>query len=359
MAVEIVPFAAEHIEDAAALIAGSYRQHRKLEPSLAATWESRPERAQTLKGALAQGPGVLGRLDGRIVAFLICRIEVGSQTRLPVAGVPSSPPPGGGPAFTLGTGRRAAMLAQFHARDSQVAAEIYAEMYASLAPRLITNGCFDHDVTIPAADDAAVQVWFALGFGREMVWGVRPLEPLPSRSREFLIRRATPGDLGALSDLYLQLARFHSRPPAFSALLLDYPGLMHELLRLLEDDSSPVWLVLDGARPLAMLAAQPGQRSFLAARTDSGMFISDAFTLESARFGGAGSALLGESFAWAREQGYDVCTVGWSSQNLVASRFWPARGFRPTFYRLQRRIDPSIAWANDRIPDDDLWRRWC
>ena len=53
---------------------------------------------------------------------------------------------------------------------------------------------------------------------------------------------------------------------------------------------------------------------------------------------GAGVALTEAAFAWARERGHDVMVTDWRVTNLLASRFWPARGFRETFLRLYRHI---------------------
>jgi hypothetical protein len=36
----------------------------------------------------------------------------------------------------------------------------------------------------------------------------------------------------------------------------------------------------------------------------------------------------------------------WRVTNLLSSRFWPRQGFRPVVYRLTRRIDARVAWAN-------------
>ena len=41
---------------------------------------------------------------------------------------------------------------------------------------------------------------------------------------------------------------------------------------------------------------------------------------------------------WAHEHGYAAMTTDWRMTNLLASRFWPRRGFRETFLRLYRSI---------------------
>jgi GNAT superfamily N-acetyltransferase len=57
-----------------------------------------------------------------------------------------------------------------------------------------------------------------------------------------------------------------------------------------------------------------------------------------ARGTGVGRAMTAYALRWASEHGYPVMTVDWRMTNLWASRFWPKRGFRPTFLRLYRSI---------------------
>jgi hypothetical protein len=50
-----------------------------------------------------------------------------------------------------------------------------------------------------------------------------------------------------------------------------------------------------------------------------------------------------------REQGYELCTVGYYAPNLLGARFWQSKGFKPLGYTLERRIDPRIAWARGEL----------
>lgn len=61
-----------------------------------------------------------------------------------------------------------------------------------------------------------------------------------------------------------------------------------------------------------------------------------AAVLPQARGRGVGRALADASFAWARAAGYGTIVTDWRAPNLLASRFWPARGFRPVFHRMHR-----------------------
>ena len=53
---------------------------------------------------------------------------------------------------------------------------------------------------------------------------------------------------------------------------------------------------------------------------------------------GVGLALTHHVLGWAHEHGCPVMTTDWRMTNLLASRFWPRRGFRASFLRLYRWI---------------------
>ena len=74
------------------------------------------------------------------------------------------------------------------------------------------------------------------------------------------------------------------------------------------------------------------------ARPDGAALIGWAATDPKVRGSGAGLALTEGAFAWARERGYAIMVTDWRVTNLLASRFWPARGFRESFLRLYRHI---------------------
>ena len=77
--------------------------------------------------------------------------------------------------------------------------------------------------------------------------------------------------------------------------------------------------------------------------------VSSIGTREEARGRGIGRALTRHGLAHARAEGYAGCLTDWHVPNLLSSRFWPPRGFRPVVYRLARRIDPQIAWAHGKF----------
>lgn len=66
--------------------------------------------------------------------------------------------------------------------------------------------------------------------------------------------------------------------------------------------------------------------------------LANAATLPELRGAGVGRALTAHVIAWAYEAGYPTMITDWRMTNMLASRFWPKRGFRTTFLRLYRSI---------------------
>lgn len=57
--------------------------------------------------------------------------------------------------------------------------------------------------------------------------------------------------------------------------------------------------------------------------------LAHAATLPDVRGSGVGLALTAHVLAWAHDAGYRSMTTDWREVNLLSSRFWPRRGFRP------------------------------
>jgi hypothetical protein len=47
---------------------------------------------------------------------------------------------------------------------------------------------------------------------------------------------------------------------------------------------------------------------------------------------------MAHAMRWAHKSGYRAMTIDWRVVNLLADRFFTARGFRPTFSRLYRHV---------------------
>ena len=302
---KIVPFAEEHVDAAAELLAARHERHRSVFPQLPGDVDYRAEIAAQLAegatGAYTDGAYVLGR---------------------------SGPEDRWGPNIWV--------EAAGHAASDP---ERTRDVWASAAAAWREQGLTAHYVLVPATDPELLDAWFRLGFGAQQGHG---LIEIPEREWPANVREATTEDVEELVEIGPLLSRHQSQSPVFSSVPEQTPeDVRADVLDdfSLEGVANLVYEV-DGrivanffVCPVDLSNAHSGL-----ARPAGAAFIGFAITYPEARGSGAGSALTDASFAWARERGYATMVTDWRETNLSASRFWPGRGFRKTFLRLHRAI---------------------
>jgi len=158
------------------------------------------------------------------------------------------------------------------------------------------------------------------------------------------IRRASVEDLEAPAPLVEIIGRHQARPPVFGAFLPETgPAFLEGLEELLEDDRCGYWIALRGGRALGYAALVPAEPDFHVG--DRCIELLVAATDPAERQRGIGGAVVERALAWARDEGYALCSTDWRATNLAASRVWPKLGFAPVAIRLHRTIDDRILWA--------------
>ena len=129
----------------------------------------------------------------------------------------------------------------------------------------------------------------------------------------------------------------------FQPALLDVAAVRRGIEGSIHDERSTVVVVK--AATDSWPWPRPGPSSAYPDALDIGMNV----VTEDARSAGVGTAMLDFVLRWAATAGYHYCTVGWTSSNPVSDAFYRSRDSRPFRYRLHRRIDPRIAWANESL----------
>jgi GNAT superfamily N-acetyltransferase len=313
-AVAIESFADEHLDAAASLLAARHTRHRTAEPLLPARYEV-PEAARAEIQGLWTSDGASGTVavrDGGVVGYLLGIRKDESW----------------GANVWVETGG--------HAVEE---AETIRDLYAAAAERWIAEGRTRHYALVPASDVDLVEAWFRLSFGQQHAFGIREVRPTRWPAD---VRAAEPRDIDALVEL-APLLNLHQRlSPVFGISLEFDPG---ELRAEIEKDiaSGEIGNVVAeaGGRVVGNFDIVPvelsGMHSGLA-RPENACFLGFAVVAPDARGSGAGLALTEAAFAWAHEKGYRTMVTDWRVTNLLSSRFWPRRGFRPTYVRLYRSI---------------------
>jgi GNAT superfamily N-acetyltransferase len=329
MKTELQPFTKDMIPDAAVLLAEKHCRNRQLLPFLPPRFEEPEVAAAALESLLEKRTtsGYAAVREGRMVAYLLGETTVEAWGRCGWMRLPGSALAAGESIMTL------------------------QDLYVLLGDDWVKRGVFIHHSYQCTADSAVIEAWFNLDFGKERIDAVmdyRDIEIPPVQVPAGVeIRRAGPGDEGALAELspiiMQELAKapyWHPTPPE------RWADLEEGYAELVTDPEVKVWLATEKGQVLGTIGfwEEPEEADNMLVGPDTFTF-SIAATHESARGRGIGTALTWTGLAHYRDEGYIYCYNNWISPNLSASRLWPRFGFKEAAYRLTRNINPMIAWT--------------
>jgi len=211
-----------------------------------------------------------------------------------------------------------------------------ASLYAAASVRWVEEGRTTHAVSVWAREAEMEAAWHQLGFGRVVVDAVRDLGPVEVPRAGVSIRRAGPGDAGALAGLENALWEYLAAPP--TCRVHPPPGGAAEAAPRLADPAQPVWVAEVGGSAVGFVSMRAEGDAPAALRSPSLVRCDGAFVVPGERSRGVGVALLASALEWARESGFTGCTLDFESANPAAARFWPRAGFRAVLHSLVRRV---------------------
>jgi predicted N-acetyltransferase YhbS len=303
---EIVPFADEHLDAAVRLLAERHAWHRELEPLLPADADLR-EQLERERGELA---GMVAFEAGEVVGYLLGthrEDQIGPHVWSYIAG---------------------------HAVRNP---ELVRDLYGAAAEAWVDAGLTRHFVYVPAVPEL-VDPWFRLSFGASAALAIRETGPQPAVDGGVTIRESTRDDVRAAARLDRHQFEWMLGSPSFSRHEPpEEDALAAEWTEVWDDPDAHRHFVAErdgGVVGHILLYRRPPD---LRVPVDS-IDLADASTSPEERGSGIGLALTYHVLGWAHEHGYATMTIDWRMTNLLASRFWPRRGFRETFLRLYRSI---------------------
>jgi GNAT superfamily N-acetyltransferase len=192
-------------------------------------------------------------------------------------------------------------------------------------------------LTVPASDPELVDVWFRLAFGCQAVWAVKEVEPFEAEF-DGAIRPAEPDDVDDLFVFDEILYEHQQATPSFSGFPTPPAAdLRAEWDDVWEDDKFVPFVAERDGAIVGLLGLYRRPEGDLRV-PENNIDLAFAATRDEVRGSGAGLALTAHGMSWAAENGFDSMTVDWRSVNLLSSRFWPRRGFRPQYLRLYRAV---------------------
>jgi ribosomal protein S18 acetylase RimI-like enzyme len=304
------PFAETHLDDAARLLEQRHARHLEHEPLLASEPDFRAEIEQAWNEEGADGSVVF---DGaRLRGYLLASPRSFTNTGLTW------------------------LVSGFAGLALEGDAELVRDLYAHSAGRWVDDGHTRHGVYVPSSEPELIDGWFRLCFGASGVTAVRETTP-ESFESSVAIRDGRPDDLEAAARLEAAMADSMQPAPSFSGMeAIPEEELLEEWRDTWDDDQFKHFVAEVEGRPVGHLVLYTGREGL---RIPEGSIdLAAASTDPEARGGGAGRALTAQALAWAHEHGYRAMTTDWRMTNLLASRFWPKRGFRETFLRMYRSI---------------------
>lgn len=287
------------------LLAERHAVNRRAEPLLPAVEDFEPYVAAELQG----GSGVVALRGDEVVGYLVGQPEESRVGR------------------TLRSG---------HAGHAANEPELTRDLYAAAAERWVNEGMVRHNVFVPMLDDL-IEPWFRLSFGGSAIQALLAVPERATCDAAAGIRLSTPDDLIDAARLHAVQEEHLTRPPSFNGLGLSSPSELEDEWRDTWTDERFVHFVAErGARILghALLYRRPPDMRVPQGSIDLAGCATDA----DVRGTGLGIALTNYVIGWAAENGFKTMSTDWRLTNLVASRFWPARGFRAAFVRVYRSI---------------------
>jgi GNAT superfamily N-acetyltransferase len=304
------PFSDSHLDDAAELLARRHRRHLEAEPLLAAEPDFRAEVEGDWSSEGASG--AVAFENGTLRGYLIAAPKPFTNTGLTW------------------------LLATFAGLALEGDPERMRDLYAAAAARWVEQGHMRHGVYVPAFDEELIDAWFRLCFGASGMMAARETAPEAFGS-PVTLRDGSPDDVGAAARLDGAMADSMQPAPSFSGMDSTTDAERLDEWRDTWDDEQFKHFVaeLDG-RVVGHLLLYTGRSGL---RIPAGSIdLAAASTEPELRGSGVGRALTAHALSWAHEHGYTSMTTDWRMTNLLASRFWPKRGFRPTFLRMYRSI---------------------
>jgi GNAT superfamily N-acetyltransferase len=313
--IDVSPLEDEHLAIAAALLEARHARHRASEPLLPDVTDFRGQIERDLDHDRASGVVAL-RAD-EPVAYMVGRVE--EDPLLP------------------GSMRAIVDFAGCAADEAE--RETVRDLYAALAARWVAAGARRHLALIPATDEALVDPWLRLAFGVQYVWAVRATAAMKPVEADVEIRPGTPDDLELVAQLDRALYEHQAGSPSFSGLAIpSFEEFRAEWSDLWDDPDVYTHFVAEregrGVGHAILFRRPAGDLRVPEGNID----LAHAATLPAARRSGVSIALTAHVLTWAHEHGFRSLTTDWRSVNLLSARHWPARGFRPTYYRLYRAL---------------------
>jgi ribosomal protein S18 acetylase RimI-like enzyme len=328
---ELVKFTDKHVDEAAELLAARHREDMQQSPYLPAKFAETEWAAKAICAILGQGAteGVAAIENGKMQGYML-----GTQIEKDHLG-----------------GKAGWIYLPSHAALDQ---QLYRQMYAVIGDKWVRNDVFYHFAHVTAGDRELQELWFDMAFGREQAHGAMNFSEATIKNvpqGDIVIRESTDDDEEIFRQMATWITRFQTGTPIFAP--VDQKFLTEQTQSYVEfthDKDKRMFLAFRGDKLVAYQAYRPTEdddADMMCLREAQDIL---GATAPDERGTGIGRILTEYAIKQMQAAGHEVTTCDWRCANPLSSRFWTGMGYKPTHYRLVRRMDARIGGIYK-----DLW----
>ena len=323
--ITIEPFAQKHIEAAANLFLGNYKNQKEKLGCLPSKYEKIETITPLLDRILETQSGVVAISDSRLVGYLT------GFTKIP---------------NFKGNNMGVYVPEWAHSTDNGDG-KAFQSMYDSISRCWVSDGCFTHAVTFFASETTLRDLLYWSGFGLLVIDAMRAINQGDLNndvelSSEIVIRKANDDDLGELTRLDNELVTYLSRAPTF---LFTERNDESETEKAFLGENSISIIAERDHRVLACIRGRSQKEDACTIVQDTSiMGIDFAYTDPSVRGTGIGRRILREILEWGKSKQKTGCAVDFESANILGRTFW-LRHFESICFSAIRYVDPRVVQA--------------
>ena len=207
--------------------------------------------------------------------------------------------------------------------DAEAVRDAYAEAAASLPPL---------HFAVAEALPEALDAWYRLGFAQMHAYAARASGGEHFEVPGVTLRPGTVDDLETALRIDRLIYDTQAAAPSFSPHAPREQEHRESWRETLEADDVTYRIAERDGRPIGHVTLYPDPTE------DDALHLASTAVIPEDRGTGVGRLLTAFALRQAGELGLPRLKTNWRVTNLVASRYWPARGFKLTHLRLVRRI---------------------
>ena len=234
----------------------------------------------------------------------------------------------------------------FAVADPTFISKTLHQLYTAAAEAMIETGYRIHRTSVLAAERELLDLWTKLAFGQVSTHAAAGLTDLPRSApavEGLSIRQSTRADAGFIRHLFERQCEWHTRSPVFqpaspTAIPTPYAKLEEELgdphyAHFIAELDGKLVGICDGYW-------KEGKEPWLASTGRSPWaYLRNAFVAPEFHGRGIGRVVCLAFYEWLRAGCHaPYLYLDYFTVNPAGARYWPAQGFRPVVYRLQRVI---------------------